>query len=74
MLRTIGFGSGEPTACRCISEVLCISLKMIHLVTLNEDSCNSKILVMFSLIAEFSRGHLPTHHPGRKVRAEVTLC
>lgn len=51
-----GGDSMQGTACRCISEFLCIALKVIHLVTLNEDSCNSKTLVMLSLVAEFSRG------------------
>lgn len=61
MLSPIGFGNGEGTASMCISKFLDIGLKMIHLVTLNEDSGNMKILVMLSLITEISRGHLLTH-------------
>ena len=74
MLRTVGFWSGEGTVYMCFSTFLCIGLKIIHFMTLNEDSYNTRILVTLSLITEFSRGHLLPYHPGREVRAQVALC
>lgn len=70
MLRTVGFGSGEGTSCMYISKFSCIRLEMIHLITLNEESCNMKILVLLSLI----KGSSANYHPGIEMRAEVILC